>query len=77
MVSERTVRNTLNRTAFGVGAISLWILGLSIICQGGYYSSRFSYYFDFGEYHLPVGVLFLGFGACFAYFAIRRTRDPS
>lgn len=76
MPDDETTRGVSSRLGAGIAAVSLASLGLTTLAQGGWYSRRFLHYFDFGEAHIPVGALFLVFGAWFAWYAIRGPARP-
>jgi hypothetical protein len=64
---------TVYRVSFAILAVSLWILGLGAISGGGFYDRFYSRYWDFGEHHVALGVVFLGLGIWSAYGAVRKT----
>jgi len=67
---------TMNRLAFGLAAVATWSIGLDGISGGGFFHPVYSRYFDFGEHNILAGNLFLFAGGVFAYFALRRSREP-
>ena len=55
-----SLESAINRIAFAIFAVSLWILGLSGIAGRGFYDIFYSRYFDFGKHHAVLGGILLG-----------------
>ncbi len=64
----------VDRVVSAILALVLWIVGLIIIRGGGTYSHFYARYWDYGEFHIALGVIFLGLGAWSAYNAFRKHR---
>ena len=64
----------MNRVAFGVIAVALCVLGFVSLLQRRFYDVFYSHYFDFGDHHVVVGVLFLGVGAWLAYHTFKKNQ---
>jgi membrane-bound ClpP family serine protease len=63
----------MNRDNFvfiGLGT-TLIAFGVSIMFNQGYYSSKHSYYIDFGPFHIIIGALITVFGIFMIYKTIR------
>lgn len=69
-------RFAMNRLAFGLAAVAMWIMGLEGIYGGGFFHPVYSRYFEFGEHSTLAGNLFLFAGGVCAYSALRRSREP-
>ncbi len=52
----------VDRVVFAILAILLWIIGLDVIWGGGSYSPFYARYWDYGEHHVALGLVFMGLG---------------